>query len=86
MPTNAWTFIAGVYNGAPLTLYVNGEVAGTFGNVGIPLVSLSGRLCIGASQNIISDYVTGYANGDFDEVRLYASALSAPHIRAVMAE
>jgi len=86
MPVNSWTFLAGVYNGTALTLYVNGEVAGSFGNVGVPLVSLSGQLTIGALQNTTSGYPTGFPNGDIDEVRLYGAALSAPQIRVVMEE
>jgi hypothetical protein len=86
MPTGTWTFLAGVYNGVDLILYVNGDVASSFSNVSVPLVSLSSPLTIGAVRNVSGGYPTGFLDGDIDEVRLYGAALTAPQIKAVMAE
>lgn len=84
MPTGVWTFIACVYDGTGLTLYVNGDVAGSFSNVGVKLVSSSSPLTMGAYRNVSSGYATGFIAGDLDEVTLYGAALLGPQIQAVM--
>jgi hypothetical protein len=86
MPVGTWTFVAGVYNGVDLVLYVNGDVASSFPNVSVPLVSLSSPLTIGAVRNVAGGYPTGFLDGDIDEVRLYGAALSAAQVKAVMAQ
>jgi len=86
MPTATWTFLAGVYDGTDLRLYVNGDLAGSFPNVSVPLVSLTEPLTIGAYLNFAGGYSTGFINGDLDEVRLYDAGLKAAQVKAVMQE
>ena len=86
LPTATWTFLAGVYDGTDLRLYVNGDLAGSFPNVSVPLVSLTEALTIGASLNFVGGYSTGFINGDLDEVRLYDAGLKAAQVKAVMQE
>jgi hypothetical protein len=41
---------------------------------------------MGALRNTTGGYVTGFVNGDIDEVRLYAATLTAAQIKTVMQE
>jgi hypothetical protein len=65
---------------------VNGDLAGSFPNVSVPLVSLTEALTIGAYLNFAGGYSTGFINGDLDEVRLYDAGLKAAQVKAVMQE
>jgi hypothetical protein len=84
IPTSTWTFLAGVYDGTNLVLYVNGDVASSFPNVGIQMMSGGEPLSIGAVRNTTGLYTTGFIDGDIDEVRLYGAALTATQIKTVM--
>ncbi|HEY4186574.1 MAG TPA: LamG-like jellyroll fold domain-containing protein [Polyangia bacterium] len=84
MPTATWTFLAGVYDGTNLVLYVNGNVASSFPNAGIQMTSGTQPAAIGAVRNTSGPYSTGFIDGDIDEVRLYGAGLTAPQIKTVM--
>jgi prepilin-type N-terminal cleavage/methylation domain-containing protein len=80
-----WIFLAGVYNGASVTLYVNGSVL----NSG----SLAGNLrnsygndnydFLGADAPWSTFVVSRFFNGLIDDVRVYNRALSAAEIQAI---
>ena len=76
---NQWYHLAGVFDGASLALYVNGESAGPPVPVGGWVVSNDHILQIGGEP-------TGHANldGTIDEVVIYNRVLSAEEIRAHM--
>jgi hypothetical protein len=77
----AWTHVAGVDDGATLSIYSNGMLAGTERATGkVPTNHLP--LTIGASWSL--RYGTGYYwNGAIDELSLYDRALSPSEIQAL---
>ncbi len=76
LPAGAWTHLAATYDGARLTLYVNGALVRAVGASG-PLASGAGALHIGANP------ARGeYFNGIIDEVRVYSRALTDLEVRA----
>jgi Concanavalin A-like lectin/glucanases superfamily len=83
VPVNQWMFVALTYNGVDLNLYVDGALVGSFSNISKTLAPSNTPVTIGAERNVGGGYVTGYANGDFDEVRIYATALSANQVAFV---
>ena len=79
LPLNTWTHLAATYDGATLRLFVNGVQVSSKAQTGT-LTSSSGALQIGG------DAVFGqYFAGRIDEVRVYATALSAAQIQTDMA-
>jgi glucose/arabinose dehydrogenase len=82
-PLNQWVHLAGVYDGATLTLYVNGVVRQSAAKTGD--ISASTRpVLVGGNSNGI-DPLAANENlaGEIDEVRLYSRALSASEIAAL---
>ena len=76
---NAWTHVAGSYDGATLRIYVNGTQVGTKALTG-SLASSTAALRIGGNS------VWGeYFNGLIDEVRVYNRALTAAEIATDLA-
>jgi hypothetical protein len=77
--TNVWQHVAGVYDGANVTLYVNGSpVAGPAPVSGYgPNTNATAALCIGATS-----FGNRTFDGSVDELAVYASALSAFTIAA----
>ncbi len=85
IPTSTWTFVAAVYNGTNMSIYVNGEV-----DNGVLIGNLGGTFIPGTLQNTTANVYVGrqdrqnnpyYFNGSFDEVKIYSRALSAEQIR-----
>ncbi len=80
LPTGTWTHVAGVYDGANLTVYINGSEAGTSAHTGaIPTNALTLRL--GADSTGANLF-----GGAIDEARIYSRALSAADILALYDE
>ena len=78
LPTGAWTHLAATYNGATLSIFVNGVLASSKTVVGNILTS-GGVLRIGGNS-IWDEYFSGL----IDEVRVYNRPLSAAEIQADM--
>jgi hypothetical protein len=79
-PTNAWTHVAGVYDGQSVRVYVNGAIAGTTWGDATAHTNAQ-PLRLGADSNGGSRF-----KGDLDEVSLYARALSGAEIKALYDE
>jgi hypothetical protein len=77
VPVNQWMFVALTYDGVGLYLYVDGALMGSFSNVNKTLAASNTPVTIGAMRNVSGGYMTGYANADVDDVRIYAAALTA---------
>src|SRR5438552_1500221 len=78
LPFNAWSHLAGTYDGASLKLYVNGQLVRSQAVSG-PIATSTGPLLIGG--NSIWDQ---YFEGRIDEVRIYNRALSESEIQVDM--
>jgi hypothetical protein len=78
LTTNAWTHLAGTYDGTTLRLYVNGVQVSSRAQTGAIAVSTN-PLQIGG------DTLYGqYFQGRIDEIRVYNRALSAAQIQSDM--
>jgi len=78
LTTNAWTHLAGTYDGVTLRLYVNGTQVSSRGQTG-PIAISTNALQIGG------DSIYGqYFPGTIDEIRIYNRALSATEIQSDM--
>ncbi len=76
----AWHFIAGVYDGTSLLVYVDGALAGTTAAAGLTMPATANALELGGHCN-------GNAYpwaGSVDDVRLYGRALSAAELASDM--
>jgi len=80
LPLNAWSHVAGTYDGSALRLYVNGVQVASASRTGT-LQSTTNPLRIGGNAQWGE-----YFAGRIDEVRVYRRALSAAEIQADMAE
>jgi hypothetical protein len=72
-----WYFIAASYNGAALSIYVNGVLEASI-NSKIQMNNSGSVLQIGASDN-----KNDFFNGLIDDVRIYSRALSPAEIQAI---
>jgi len=79
IPANAWTHLAGTYNGSTIRLYVNGVQVASTAKTGA-LATSTNALSIGG-DSLYGQYFTGR----IDEVRVYNTALSASQIQTDMA-
>ena len=78
LPTGAWTHLAATYDGATLSIFVNGVLASSK-TVGNNILTSGGVLRIGGNS-IWGEYFDGL----IDEVRVYNRPLSASEIQADM--
>ena len=79
--TNAWHLITGTYDGAKMTLYVDGIAVTTAAKTGTIAVTAD-PLYIGAKR--AGDTTTGnYFKGKIDDVRIYSTALTAAEVLAL---
>ncbi len=78
---NSWHMLTGVYNGANVSLYIDGTFASTTVNNGTPNVIYyqSGGDAIGRGGNFSGNYW----GGSVDDVRIYNRALSAAEVSAL---
>jgi PKD repeat protein len=79
LPVNAWTHLAGTYDGTTLRLYVNGTLV-TSTTVGGSIPTSTGPLRIGG-DSIWPEWFAG----SIDDVRVYNRPLSASEIQTDMA-
>jgi hypothetical protein len=80
LPTGAWTHVAIVLGSNGGTLYINGAVVAT--NTALTLRPKD----LGAAANNYlgrSQFADPYFNGEIDELRIYASALTAAQIATI---
>jgi Concanavalin A-like lectin/glucanases superfamily/Immunoglobulin I-set domain len=81
LPLNAWTHVAGVYDGTNLSLYTNGSLAGGLSPGTGSIAPSANDLQIGHDPSDTSRYF----NGLIDEASVYSTALSAAQIHAIYA-
>src|SRR5262245_34944109 len=79
LPLNAWSHLAGTYDGATLRLYVNGAQVASQAYTGSIMVS-SGALRIGGNDIWSGEYF----QGRIDEIRIYNRALTQASIQTDM--
>jgi hypothetical protein len=77
LPLNTWTFLAGIYDGTTLSIYVNGVLAASLPVSGAILVT-SDPLRIGG------DWSGEMFTGIIDDVRIYNSALNQSQLQTDM--
>lgn len=77
LPLNAWSLVAGTYDGTTLKVYINGDLVASRPLVSAPSQT-SQPLFIGWKPN---GSVYDYFDGLIDELRIYNEALSATQIR-----
>jgi RHS repeat-associated protein len=75
-PLDTWTYLAGTFDGSVQRIYVNGELAGSFGRA-TPAQPSDEPLRIGGNTIWPTELFTGL----IDEVRIYARALSQLEIQ-----
>jgi chitodextrinase len=78
LPLNTWSFVAAVYDGSALTVYVNGTAVASTSASG-SLATSTGTLSIGADQQWGEHFV-----GAIDNVRVYASGVAASQVSSDM--
>src|SRR5262249_8483048 len=76
LPLNAWSHLAATYDGATLSLYLNGNLVSSQAMSG-SLTTSTGALRIGGNS-VFGDYFQGL----IDDVRIYNRALSLNEIRS----
>jgi subtilisin-like proprotein convertase family protein len=77
---NAWTHVAGMYDGVTIKLYINGELANSCpASVG-NLDKNTEAVTIGARQRGVGSYDKNF-NGAIDDIRLYRRAISANEVK-----
>jgi hypothetical protein len=82
-PNDTWQHVVGVYDGAGMSIYVNGAVSGGGGsapangplNTALPVT-------IGGGQGGVTPVIDLYFNGTIDEVAIYNTALNDTQIQA----
>jgi len=60
---NQWTHIAGVRNGATVSIYVNGKSRGTLNMAALSIADSTQIVGIGRNGNFNGEYLTGYISG-----------------------
>jgi hypothetical protein len=77
-PINAWTHVAGTFDGSTMNLYVDGTLEDSLTSEGV-LNTLGGPLLIGTRLGLPADTF----NGLIDEVVIYNGAMDADDIRDI---
>lgn len=72
----SWTYVAGTWDGATMTIYVNGAAQGS-ASLAAPIAATTSRLWIGSTYNSYE-----YVAADLDEVAVYPTALPAARVQA----
>ena len=78
---NTWYYVVGVREGNYLKLYVNGELEDSL-NVGNVAINNAGRDLTFATRQSPTGVLTGYSNVIFDDIKLFATALSPQKVFA----
>ena len=77
LPINTWHFIAGIYDGSNMMLYVDGVLSGTSTQTGA-LNNNGYNIYFGARNDAQVPF-----NGSLDDIRIYNRALSAAEVTAL---
>jgi len=84
IPAKTWVHVASTYDGATLTIYINGVLDQS--------LAVTGRTCantepvtIGAKNKTSAGLVEAYFDGRIDDFRIYDHALTVTEIKAVRA-
>ena len=80
---NTWTHVASTYNGSRLTVWINGQRAGSKAVSGATC-SNDEPLAIGAKNAPAKGLLEAFYDGSLDDVRIYGRALGATRIRALV--
>ena len=83
IPINTWTHVASTYNQSRLTVWINGERAGSKAVSGTTC-SNDEPLAIGAKNAPAKGLLEAFYDGLLDDVRIYKHALTATRIRALV--
>lgn len=83
VPTNTWTHVAATYNGTTLTVWINGQRAGSRSITGTHTCNNNRRLAIGAKNDPDQGLLEAFLDGQLDEIRIYNRSLSASEIQGL---
>jgi MSHA biogenesis protein MshQ len=78
-----WQHVAGVYNGSTLSIYVNGQLAGSITKTG-NIVARTNAMRLNVGRWAFSGNNFRAFNGSIDEVRIYNAALTPAEIAGAM--
>jgi hypothetical protein len=84
VPTNTWVHLAATYNGYTLTVWVNGQRAGSRSITGTHTCKNNRRLAVGAKNDPDNGVLEAFFDGRLDEIRIYNRVLSGTEIRGLM--
>jgi hypothetical protein len=84
VPLATWTHLAGVFDAAAITLYVNGQVAGTTAWTGSLAPSSVSPLRIGRDAEAPAHNPSTYFGGLLDDVRYWSTARTQAQIQSAM--
>jgi hypothetical protein len=80
---NTWTHVAATYDGARLTVWINGWRSGSMPVTG-RTCSNNRPLAVGAKNYPAAGLLEAFWDGQIDDVRLYRRALTATQIRGLL--
>ena len=83
LPRNTWTHVASTYNGATLSVWVNGNRVGSRAVAG-RTCSNNNPLAVGAKNYPAKGLLEAFWDGRLDDIRIYRRALSATEIRGLI--
>ena len=81
--TNTWTHVAATYNGSRLTVWIDGQQAGSLAVTG-RTCSNNRPLAVGAKNYPAAGLLEAFWDGQLDDVRIYQRALTAAQIRGLL--
>lgn len=81
IPFNLWSHVAGVFDGATLSIYINGALAASAANTGAIPSAPNTPVTIGALYE--NDTLSDWFSGMLDDVRIYRKALSSDEVGAL---
>jgi hypothetical protein len=79
-PLNAWTHVAGTYDGAMVKLYVGGTLVANVPHTGT-IFATPGDVLIGKALRTGSGFSDSFFGGSIDELHVWARALSADEVK-----
>lgn len=79
IPLNTWTHVAGVYDGAEIRIYINGN------QDGVPVAAVGSIRSISDNLQIGDDLWNPSFNGRIDELSIYDRALTDQEIQSIFA-
>lgn len=84
IPTNTWTHLVSTYNGAQLSIWVNGTKVASRSVTGATC-SNAEPLAVGAKNAPTKGLLEAFFDGRLDDVRIYDKAITASQIAALAA-